>query len=748
MATTKTQQEIIKRFMRALDMTNASGRKALDAAVNYATGGYYSDFQAAADQVVADCKDLGADNFLLEKCGINLNNTDVGAITGADAGGSKIKTADSIVPESGKLDTTFSDTSFEIYGVTFRPGSTLSSSNRIYMWRALKTWWAREGLKLNEESFGFSFNDTDAAAKEIIVNFKNENSRNYFAYVEGINKVSGRSVVKLFINEACFKTFAAGDVNGQSSKYPTFCLDRTLAHEFTHALMMAKVNNYGKLPTFLKEGLGELTRGIDDLRGSVIKTVAKNPSTLKKILNVEKNITGVNAYVGGYIFLRWLAKQGAQNYLSTYDDETATLSGKTLTLAENFSGKTLDLDDYSSKIKTVRASALDAGILIYGNDNANFLIGGSGNDTLIGGKGDDSLKGGDGKNIFVYSEGDDIILDCSADDKISLTAAINDTTLDGSNVVFKIGSGSLTVKDGAGKTLNVITSGGERYSTVLGGSTLTLTNSATSPVTLGSAIKIADASARSKAIQITGNAKANSITGGKGNDTLAGGNGSDTFIYTAGDDLITDYSTDDKISLAAAINDTTLDGSDVIFSTRKGSLTIKDGKGKTLNVITAGGERYSTVLGGSTLTLTNSATSPVTADADIKKIDASARTKATIITGNAKANSIVGGSGDDQLHGGKGNDTLIGGGGNDSLWGDAGADKFICGEGDDIIFGFQDGDTLSLDGIDFKTSYSQKNSVVKFRFDGGSVTLQDFSATTFHVNNSVYQIVEGKFKRQ
>ena len=80
-------------------------------------------------------------------------------------------------------------------------------------------------------------------------------------------------------------------------------------------------------------------------------------------------------------------------------------------------------------------------------------------------------------------------------------------------------------------------------------------------------------------------------------------------------------------------------------------------------------------------------------------------------------------------------------------YGDAGKDKFICGDGDDIIFGFQDGDALSLDGIDFKTSYSKRNSVIKFKFDDGSVTLQDFSATTFQVNDSVYSIVDGKFKK-
>ena len=628
-----TQQNIIKRFMRALDMTNAAGRKALDAAVNYSTGGYFKTFQAAVNQMVKECKTLGADKFLLQQCGINLSNTDTGAITGADAGGSKVKTAESIVPESGKLDTTFKDTSFKVDGVTFRLEATSLSSNETYMWQALKAWWAREGLKLNAQSYGYSFSDTDVAAKEIVVTFKNEKSRSYLAYVAGILKVDGRPVLNLVINSGCFSRFVDGDVNGKSTKYTSYYLDRTLAHEFTHALMMAKVNNYSKLPTFMTEGLGELTRGIDDLRSSKIKTLAKNSTLLKNTLDVEKAGTSVNSYAGGYIFLRWLAKQGAQNYLSTYDEETITLSGKTLTLTKNFSGKVLDLDDYSSKIKTVRASALDTGILIYGNDNANFLIGGSGNDTLIGGKGNDSLKGGAGKNIFVYSAGDDVITDWSADDKISLTAAIGDTTLDGSDVVFSIGSGSFTVKDGKGKTLNVITSGGERYSTVLGGTTLTLTNAATSPVTADDEIKIIDASARTKAIEIVGNSKANSILGGAGNDTLAGGKGND---------------------------------------------------------------------------------------------------------------SLAGGKGNDSLAGGAGNDSLDGGAGNDTLWGDAGNDKFFCAAGDDIIFGFEDGDTLTLDALDFKTSYSKKKSVIKFKFDDGSVTLQDFSATTFHVNDSVYSIVDDK----
>lgn len=38
-----------------------------------------------------DCKNIGGDDFLKIYCGIDLDNTDTGAITGADAGGSFTK---------------------------------------------------------------------------------------------------------------------------------------------------------------------------------------------------------------------------------------------------------------------------------------------------------------------------------------------------------------------------------------------------------------------------------------------------------------------------------------------------------------------------------------------------------------------------------------------------------------------------------------------------------------------------------
>ena len=617
---TKSQLEIIQRFMKSLDTTNASGRSALNQAVKYASGGYFTTLSAAINKMLDECKSLGADKFLLQKCGINLSNADTGAITGYDAGGKKIKTAESVVPESGSLDTSFTGKSFTVSGVTFYISKNSLASNEAYIWQALKTWWAQEGLKLVEDSFGYSFNDTDAAYKKIKVVFESDAKSSWLA---GVGIQNG--VLTMKINKAVFKNFSSGDVNGKSSKYPIY-LDMTIAHELTHAVMMAKVNNYDALPQFVTEGLAELTRGIDGMRADTIKSLAKNPTALKKNLSMATAGGGSAVYAAGYIFLRYLAKQGSENYAAEISDDV-TLKSKTLTLAKNFSG-TLDLNDYSSKIKTVKAGAVTQKIFIYGNDNDNSIIGGKGNDTLSGGKGNDTLAGGGGKNIFIYSEGNDVIADWADGDKISLTSAISKTKVSGADVVFTVGKGSLTVKDGKGKNLNVITSTGEKYSAVLGAKNVTLTNAAAYPVTVDSAAKNIDASARTTAIQITGNAKDNSIVGGTKNDTLDGGGGND------------------------------------------------------------------------------------------------------------------------KIYGGKGNDILIGGSGNDSLWGEAGNDNFICGDGDDIIFGFEDGDTLTLDNINFKTSVSGKGGVVKFKFDEGSVTLKNFSAATFHVNDSLYEISDGKFRKK
>ena len=662
MAATITQQDIIKKFMYYLDNTTYSGNAAVDGAVKYATGGYFKNFSAAINQMVADCKQTGnADTFLKKYCGINLSNADTGSIIGYDAGGN-VKTAESIVPESGKLNTSFNATSFTTNGLTFRLSKTSLSANEAHIWQALKTWWAAAALNLIKQSYGYSFIDDDVTVNEITVVFKNDKQSSYMAYVDYPKKINGHYSLILNINKAQCPTFKTTDVNGTTSVDSAY-LDRIIAHELTHGIMMAKVKDYDELPRFIREGLGELTHGIDDLRKITIKELGKDYKKLKTYVNLSSNSSSNYAYAGGWMFLRYLAKQGAENFLSdvnTLEDfGLITIKGSALTVSKNFPDDTLDLKKYSA-IKKVDASSFGNGLVILGNANANSILAGkgndslagnAGNDTLAGGKGNDTLTGGKGNDVFIYSAGKDTITDYSADDKISLGAAISKTKLDGSDVVFTFGKSSLTVQNAKGKTLNIIDSTGEKFSTVLGGTTLTLTNSATSPVTADDSIKVLNASKRTTAIKITGNALDNKINGGSGNDKLYGGAGNDKLYGN--------------------------DGNDRLY-------------------------------------------------------------------GNAGNDKLHGGEGNDSLNGGKGNDTLIGGKGNDSLWGNSGADTFFyaAGDGKDIIYGFDNKDTLTLDALDFKASC--KNDAIIFKVDGGSVTLQDFTASTFNVNGDTYRIKGSK----
>lgn len=376
-------------------------------------------------------------------------------------------------------------------------------------------------------------------------------------------------------------------------------------------------------------------------------------------------------------------------------------------------------------------------IYIYTNALKNTINAGKGNDTV-----ENSCTDG---VLFQYISGDgyDSIKGFTAKDTLSISGSNYSTQKSGDDVFVKVGEASITLES-AGKLSKLNIVGNSTASTLL-----TVTNSTSSPVTIGSAIKAVDASTRTKAVKITGNSLTNTISGGskndsiyggagddsvvgnagndklygedgadtlwggKGNDTLTGGNGSDIFIYNAGKDVITDYATGDKISLSTAISKASISGSDVIFTIGKGSLIVKDGTDKNITVVDKNGnesvKKYSTKL-----TVTNKTKSPVTVGSAIKTIDASKRTKAVKITGNALANSILGGTGADTLYGGKGNDTLMGG---------KGKDVFIYKSGKDTITDYASGDKISLGAAVSKSSV--KGSDVIFTIGSGSLIVKN-----------------------
>lgn len=98
---------------------------------------------------------------------------------------------------------------------------------------------------------------------------------------------------------------------------------------------------------------------------------------------------------------------------------------------------------------------------ITGGSQFDSIFGSFGNDTLNGGAGDDILTGGFGKDIFVYENGNDTITDYAVGEEIRLASnEISSTAFDGKDLVFTIGNGSLTVKNGKGKEITITDSSG------------------------------------------------------------------------------------------------------------------------------------------------------------------------------------------------------------------------------------------------------------------------------------------------
>ena len=166
--------------------------------------------------------------------------------------------------------------------------------------------------------------------------------------------------------------------------------------------------------------------------------------------------------------------------------------------------------------------------------------------------------------MFVYTIGDgnDVITDYTADqDKIKLTDDfIESASLNGDDVVLKIGNGSITLKNSKDKMITVINSSGNSTSNIYPRPTsLTVTDVDSATIVAGTTIRTVDASTRTKAVNIIGNAFANTIKGGSSKDILFGGAGNDYIIGNAGADSLRGGAGDDTL-IGSAGKDTLTGG--------------------------------------------------------------------------------------------------------------------------------------------------------------------------------------------
>ena len=789
-----TQLEVIQNFMKSLDNSKVSGEEALDNAVKKASS-YIKSFQTEKknslnikDAFINDLKSTkDVEYFLRVYCGIDFSTEDSGAITGFDAGGKQIKNDADSVPEIGGLNTYFKNSSFSVNGLNVELADdklfgNLTDSEK-FIWQGLYTWWMENALNLIADSYGenFSFDPKKAkpSTNKMYVEFINDANADKIAIADPMdddnptyNETTGEiTSLKLIINMYYYNDLK-DDLEKANSEF-----DRDLTHELTHAVMMANILYlpvYRSLPGFITEGLAELTIGISNSNKDSIKALTADVSKFE--LGIDANNLARDEsfmYEGGYIFLRYLARQFGDLTIANDTKNTLLLTFYGADTIENSSGNvTISSGENNDLIKSsgskVRidaaggkdtiyvspnavSNAIDCGadndfVSVSSNSSKTTIIGGTGNDTIYNGSETALITGDDGKDfIYLYldaknnsasgGKGDDTII--SGADK----ALINGD--DGNDYITLYGTAkNNTVNAGSGRnyiyvykdSANHTITGGKDKDTVHSEGTdiLIETGDGTDLIQLfakdsttekntvdsgigddsiysGGATISVNAGEGDDYIHIYTNATNNTINAGKGNDSIDNECTNGVLFQYAAGDG------NDSIKGFTAKDTLSISGGDYSIQSSDNDIIVNVGSNKiTLDgAATLTSFNIGTLSGGSaTLNVTNSTKSPVTVGSSVKVIDASKRTTNVKITGNKLANTIQGGSKKDSLYGGKGNDSILGNAGNDKIYGQAGNDTLWGGAGNDTLKG-GDGDDVFIysAGKDVITDYTSGDKI-------------------------------------
>ena len=664
-----TAQNIIKSFMAYLNNTSSQGTSALDGAVQAVSN--FSSWSELKSTLVSDRSAYSGDNvsFLKDVCGIILDNSDTGAISGSDAGSDTTKTAESVVPETGSISYP-SGTTFSTHGlkVTVPELSSLSESEKFIV-GALYTWWINSALTMVEESFGFSFNSSEATVKEIDVQFYNS-SQNTMAYVE-YSTGKTCTTLHLRINMNYYDDIDTSDPNGFSEVSATY-LDRTIAHEMVHAAMAANINYFSNLPMIFKEGSAELIHGIDDKRYSNLKSISESSSALKSSFNS----TGTNGYTAGYVLLRYLAKQASEDrdpsVSLSFADTSTTTTDTTATSTTESTTSTTTTNSTQSNTTTTSSTTKGTAILL--------------GTTLI-------VSGDLGKDIWLGGEGDTTY-------SISTTVTVNATSMTSSGVIggndrdnfISAGSGVTTLWGGAsGDDTLTGGSGQDLFCYIFGG---------------GNDVAKSFTSGKNSSSDIL------CILGG-GVSSLSRSMGTLNFTMADGGNLQVSagYSVDEAIKYTEQLSN-----SNYIYA--------KVGNTGSDNSFTYDADVQSYIGGekGNTLVVSESADIFLTDGkfSNISEVDASNSSGVNILAGDTSCNTIIGGSGTSSLWGGSGSadDLLTGGSGQDMFW-------YGMNEGNDKIENAQSTDTLNLYNVSLSdiVSIEEISGGLKFNISTGSLTV-------------------------
>lgn len=187
-------------------------------------------------------------------------------------------------------------------------------------------------------------------------------------------------------------------------------------------------------------------------------------------------------------------------------------------------------------------------VLLYNQvQNSSVKTGGAGNDSIVGNRSGYGVLYPPGKN-----DGKDTITGFNENDTLQLADSTWTPSTSGSDVLVKIGSSSVLLKNAKGKKLNIFPAREE---------SLNIYNRTSNKLICGSAY---NDTLRNEGVAVTlvagegadyvylfGAAEKSMAIGGAGNDTLTVGAGSDLFFFDKGSAFITDYAAgQDKIKIS------------------------------------------------------------------------------------------------------------------------------------------------------------------------------------------------------
>ena len=464
-----------------------------------------------------------------------------------------------------------------------------------------------------------------------------------------------------------------------------------------------------------------------------------------------------------------ISVQSGKN-LYVYGKDNVVLNDKEITLTSVYTGASFDASAKAS-IEAINASAAQGSanaISITGNDKDNVIIGsavtGVGN-SIGGGAGNDNITGNDkAADVFIYTSGSDIIENFGFNkvgDSLSIdTANIKSVKESNGRLTISMNkkNNKLTLKLDDDAPERISLAGGDYFTKngVASGKNFKLFAGAKGEVSIAEGITSVNASAI-KDYSVT--VVAGSVESGQVlNLNFAGDNKKkDGFVYGGGNVSISGYEAGkDKINL----NDTSIigfsvkDDKTVAVSVGSGVISIAGAQGKQVLIHDAtskGNNSYSKLVFAETgvlqdkdkkptsVTLSSGATNYTVGDTNttIKKISVTDIDSAISVTAGDKTNTIIDASATAV------GVSLIGGAKNDKITGSKQADTFVYTGGKDIIYGFDNADSISLgnsvgDIGDAKITASKKS--IKFKFSGkNTLTIKgDALNGSLHIDDTDY----------